>query len=348
MKIAAGQAERFAQAPDPQVRAVLVYGPDSGLVRERADSLARSVVEDLSDPFRVAELTARQLLDDPARLADEAAALAMTGGRRVLRIADAGEELAKPLAAFLADPPGEALVVLQAGDLPGRSNLRKTFEAAKIGAALPCYLDDQRSLGAVISETLATAGQQIDPDALAFLSANLGSDRQQTRRELEKLLLYKGEAPGPITLEAALACVGDSALLTLEDLALAVAAGDRKGTERGLGRCQEEGQAPVAVIRAVARHFQRLHFAAGLIAQGRQPADAVKQLRPPVFWKQADQVRRQSQVWRLPQLTLALEKLVEAEAACKATGAPDRLLSARTLLELASNAPRSGGRRNAG
>ena len=82
MKVSANEADRFARAPRAKIRAVLVYGPDAGLVRERAGILKRSVVEDPSDPFRVTELTGRQLSDDPARLADESAALALTGGRR--------------------------------------------------------------------------------------------------------------------------------------------------------------------------------------------------------------------------------------------------------------------------
>ncbi|MFQ6019118.1 MAG: hypothetical protein ACE5KF_13110 [Kiloniellaceae bacterium] len=53
MKVAPHEAERFAQAPDPAVRAVLVYGPDGGLVRERAAALIRSVVDEPTDPFRV-------------------------------------------------------------------------------------------------------------------------------------------------------------------------------------------------------------------------------------------------------------------------------------------------------
>ena len=65
---------------------------------------------------------------------------------------------------------------------------------------------------------------EASPEALAYLAANLGGDRQLTRRELEKLVLYKGDAGGRVELADALACVGDSADLTLDDLAYAVGA----------------------------------------------------------------------------------------------------------------------------
>jgi DNA polymerase-3 subunit delta len=125
MKIDARSADCFAQNPDPKVRAVLLYGPDGGLVRERAQLLTKSVVEDPKDPFRVAELSNSHLKEDPARLNDEAAAISFGGGRRVLRVQDPEEGLAGLFESFLKDLPGDALVVVEAGDLPPRSKLRR-------------------------------------------------------------------------------------------------------------------------------------------------------------------------------------------------------------------------------
>jgi hypothetical protein len=75
MKIDGRSLAGFLKRPNPDCQAVLVFGEDSGLVRERAEVIARTVVEDLTDPFRVAELAGDTIADDPARLADEAAAM---------------------------------------------------------------------------------------------------------------------------------------------------------------------------------------------------------------------------------------------------------------------------------
>ena len=53
MKIPTAETEHFVREPDPEWIAVLVYGPDQGLVRERARKIASSVVEDLADPRKV-------------------------------------------------------------------------------------------------------------------------------------------------------------------------------------------------------------------------------------------------------------------------------------------------------
>ncbi|MCH8002427.1 MAG: DNA polymerase III subunit delta, partial [Proteobacteria bacterium] len=149
MKIPPRNAEAFVRSPDPSLRAVLVYGPDAGLVHERAEALVKAVAEDPADPFRVSELGAREIVEDPARLGDEAAALSLSGGRRAVRLRQANDDLAPHFKDFFATGRGEALVVVEAGDLPARSALRKIFEGAGAGAALACYRDDERSLPAL-------------------------------------------------------------------------------------------------------------------------------------------------------------------------------------------------------
>jgi DNA polymerase-3 subunit delta len=340
VKVTPREAERFCRQPPPAIRAVLLYGPDQGLARERAKQLAAGVAPP-DDPFRTAELTATQLRDDPARLADEAAAIAFGGGRRVVLVSDAADGLAKLFQAFLKDPPGDALVVVEAGDL-GPRGLRKVFEDARLGAAVACYRDEGDTLRQVVEGHLAAAGWQAAPDALTYLTANLGSDRRLTRQELDKLVTYLGTPPtggrGRVSLEDAAAVVGDTAERQLDDLTQAMAEGDVAGLLRDLARARGEGTAAISILRAASRHMQRLHQLRGFMAEGQDAAEAVKRLRPPVFWKAAAPLARQAERWDAPRLAAALNRLLEAESACKTTGAPADLLAERALVEIAARA----------
>src|SRR3546814_190449 len=183
MKLAGKQADAFLANPDPAVRTVLLYGPDGGLIRERSAALLAKIVDDPADPFCVSEIAASQLKDDPARLADEAAALTFGGGRRFVRVRDAGDKLAPVLKDFLEQSPGEAFVVVEADDLPVRSALRKLFEADRNAAALACYHDDARSLETVVRAFFSEAGVGISREAVAFLASQLGGDRELRSEE---------------------------------------------------------------------------------------------------------------------------------------------------------------------
>ncbi len=337
MKLQAKAIDAFLARPDPRIRAVLIYGPDAGLVRERADRLAKTVVSDLTDPFRVAELPIKAVAGDPARLVDEAAAQSLTGGRRLVRLRGADDSLTAACATlFEMAPPGDSLIVLEAADLGSRSRLRLAFEAATLGAALPCYMEDEASLRRIIVDLAAADGLTLDADAQTFLAANLVGDRLVARGEIEKLALYMGKERR-VGLEQVQAVIGDGAsLLSLDDPVWAAASGDFAGLDKALGRLFAEGMAPVAILRAAQRHFQRLHWVQAELAAGASAEGALGSLKPPIFYKLRTTFQNQLRQWPLPALRQALERLTDAEAECKRTNMPDETLCARVLFQLAA------------
>ena len=342
MKLAAGQIEGFLRRPDPQIGAVLLFGPDAGLVRERADTLVRAACPDLRDPFRVAELNAAMLAADPARLSDEAAQISLIGGKRVVRLRDAGDQQAPLFARFLADMPSDALVIAEAGDLPTRSALRRAFDDSPRAASIGCYPDNARDLAALIRDTFAAQKIAISRDAIAFLVEHLGGDRLLTRAELEKLTLYAGKG-GRIELTDAQAVISDSAALSLDDAMLAAAEGDAAVLDRALARVFQEGESPVTIIRALLRHLQRLHVLATQLAGSGSIDSAIRNARPPIFFKQQDSWRRQLQRWRESRLRDALDRVSEAEFSMKQTGLPAETLCRETMFAIAQMA-RAGAR----
>jgi DNA polymerase-3 subunit delta len=337
VKLSAGQVDGFLRRPDPQIRAVLLFGPDAGLVRERADTLARAICPDLQDPFRIADLTATIVAADPARLADEAAQISLMGGRRVVRLREAGDALAPLFARFLPDAAGDALVIAEAGDLPGRSALRRAFDEAPQTVAIGCYPDNARDLAAVIRDTFAAHRIVAGRDAIEFLVAHLGGDRLLTRAELEKLTLYAGEG-GRIELADVQAVVSDSAALSLDNAILAAAEGDAAALDRTLARVFQEGESAVTIIRALLRHLQRLDVLAIQLGGGMSIDTAIRGARPPIFFKQQDSYRRQLARWNDARLRQALDRIAEAEFRMKQTGLPAETLCREAMFAVAQMA----------
>ena len=334
MKLAGARLESFLRKPDPAVVAALLYGPDHGLVRERADRLVAAAAGDPADPFRVADITSDAIKDDRTRLADEAAALPFTGGRRVVRVRDGKDALAPAVRVLLDAGAVGGLVVVEASELPPRSPLRQGFEAADAAVAIACYLDEPDALRRLIVDDLGSHGMTPSPDAAELLASFLGADRGLTRRELEKLALYRGE-PGRIEAEDVLAVIGDAGAITLDTIIGAACDGDPAALDHAVEAAFREGISPITVLRGMARHLQRLLQARAAMAAGRDARGAMALVRPPVFFRLQPQFLRQIGRWPPPRLAAALSLVTEAELASKRTGAPQALLCQHTLMQIA-------------
>lgn len=345
MKINPRNADAFLRRLDPGLRVLLLYGPDAGLVRERAALAARQVVPDPDDPFRIAELTPQAVARDAALLADEMAAMALTGGRRLVRVRGADDTLSEAVRYCLEAGSGDSLLLLEADALPARSALRALLERMPAAAAIACYQDDSAGVAGLIRDGLRSEGVAMDPDAQAWMAARFGNDRHVTRGEIAKLALLAGPG-GRVTLADAMALAGDGADADLSEVAFAAAEGRAALLDAALERAYRSGTAPVGILRAVQSHFQRLQVVAAQVAAGQPPDRAMAGLRPPVFFKLADRFKAQLRMWPLSAISLAMAELLDAEITCKTTGMPGEAVCRDVMWRLsamAGNSQRRGG-----
>lgn len=328
MKLKPSRAAAFLRDPGA-ARVVLLHGDDEGLIRQRAEALTRLVAGAADDPFRVS------WLDDAShdRLLEEASAIAMLGGRRVVRVRGVNDGLLADVEAVLAGP-GDSLIVLEAPAVTRRSKLLAAVEAAARGAALACYPEEAGELRASIAARLDGAGIRADADALDWLRDHLGGDAATTSSEVEKLILYAG-GTGRLDLDAVRDCVGDQAATSMDDAVYAAVLGDIGSADRNIERAFAEGLSAVGVVRGMLGHLVRMHQARGYMDAGASAEAAVKSLRPPVFWKRERDMARAVGAWPTALVSAALAEVRRAELACKQTGAPDGVIARRLVMALA-------------
>ncbi len=108
--------------------------------------------------------------------------------------------------------------------------------------------------------------------------------------------------------------------------------------ERGLARAYLEGAVAVPVLRATARHLQRLHLMAGAKERGDSVERALKAMRPPLHFKLERALVGQSRNWPTDRVARAMEIVLDAERDCKTTGLPAEAICGRALIRVAAAA----------
>jgi len=335
--VKAHQAEAFLRPPGPSVPAVLFYGTDAGLVSERAARLAAVVAARDNPPGEIIRIEDTDLDNDPDRLAVELQTIPMFGGSKVVR-ATAGRRItAAALEPFIAGDRLAATLIVEGGNLRPTDQLRTLFEKAGKAAAVACYPDEAHDLETLVRDTLKSHGLAITPEASDLLVTRVGADRALSRGEIEKLALYAA-GKAEIDVDDVEAIVGDASQQTIDRILDGAAAGDAKRAVAEYARALAAGESPQMIIAAAQRHLERLHKVRSDIDQGRSFEEAIRQLRPPIHFKQKDALGLQCRLWSTVRLSQALSRTATAAKAARLSGALEEPIAEELLIALAAAA----------
>jgi DNA polymerase-3 subunit delta len=307
----AHEVDAWLARPDPKIAIALIYGPDRGLVAERAKLFATKSGLALDDAFSVVRLDAGEVERDPGRLADEAGTISMFSARRLIWIRDAGasKSLADAVKALASAPPSDTLVLIEAGDLKKGVALRTAVETSPVAIALPCYADDQRSMDAVIDNALQKAGMSIELDARQSLKRNLGGDRLASRSEIDKLITYI-QGKQTIDLDDVTAATGDASSVTADAVVDAALLGKAAELDLAFSRFIAGGNPLFQLLNTALRQLHSLDALRSVMDNsGKTAAAAVAGARPAVFFARRNTVETALSRWTRQSIGSALDRL---------------------------------------
>lgn len=336
-KLKAHEVDGFLSRTGTGYHIFLIYGPDRGMVSERATQIAKSSKVPLDDPFSVIRLDASSINTDPARLADECLTVSMFGGDRLVWVKDAGNEkgLVEAVKAISAAKLEGVTLIIEADDLKPTSGLRSACENASTIMALPCYADDDRGVDRLIDTELAKFDLTITLDARSALKNSLGGDRLASRGELEKLALYCLGAK-QITREDIDLAIGDVSSSSLDELIDSVIGGNALKMDEVFAKLTERGTNVQTILLMTTRQLsQLLDQRSTMEREGKNAASMVASARPPVFFTRKALVERVLSGTSVATLLRYLEKIQAAVLDSRKNANLADAICHRTLLAIA-------------
>jgi DNA polymerase-3 subunit delta len=335
----AGQVDAFVARPDRARPVVLVFGPDAGLVRERAEALINGAVDDPRDPFALARLAGDELAAEPMRLVEEANTIPMFGGRRAVWVKAGSRNFVPAVEALVAAALPDCRVVIEAGDLKRNAPLRVLCERAVNAVALPCYADGDRDIQRLIDDEMREAALTITPDARAALVPLLGGDRLASRSEVRKLALY-ARGRERVELDDVIAVVTDASTLALDTLIDAAFAGRTGDVEVQFNKARTAGTSPASIISAGLRLTSTLHKARLAIEEGKSITATLDTMVPPVHFSRKALVEIALKSWTAARLERAMMQFADASFEGRRMADLADTIAQRVLLSLAVTARR--------
>ena len=335
------EIDAFLARPDPGRPIILLYGPDAGLVRERADALLASAVDDPNDPFSMVRLDGDELSAEPSRLVDEAMTVPLFGGRRAIRVRAGSRNFASGVDTLADLNLKDCRIVIEAGELRAESPLRKACERAKTAVAIGCYPDGERDLAKLIDDELRASNLSIAADARGVLMSLLGGDRQASRNELRKLTLY-AHGSREVTLDDVMAVVADASELKLDPIVDGAFAGKPDLVETEFAKAMIAGTYPGMIIASAQRQAAWLHKSALAIAEGTPLTNLLDSGFPRLHFSRKANVEIALRNFNAARLLAIIEQLATAALEMRKQTPLAAAIAQRALLSIAANAKRRG------
>ena len=318
-------------------RLIVIYGPDKGLVSERAALAAAKTGIALDDPFAVVRLDAADVQKDAGRLIDEVNGLGLFGGNKLVWLKGAMNEkgLVDGLQALTQTPPDQSYLIVEAGDLKKGSALRKVAEGSREVTSVACYADDQRSLNELIDSILQEQGKRISPAARQLLVENLGGDRIASRGEVRKLALYCLKEP-QIEEQHVRDIIGDASATSIDDAIDALLQGDRESMIRAVQSLLSAKTAIYQLLNAVLRQFQTLDtLRSEMDRSGLTASQAVAEYGKSIFFKRKPIITGALSAWTAPKLSREMTRLQSTILTSQKNPAIADSIALRLMLSLA-------------
>ena len=333
MILKGAEAARYCSKPDPARVGLLIFGADAMRVAlKRQEAIAALVGPEGEAEMRLSRMSGGDLRKDGSLLLDAIKAVGFFPGPRVAFVEDATDGLADTVAIALKEwKPGDAVIVVTAGNLTGKSALKTLFEKHPSAVSIGLY-DDPPSREE-IEDALKKAGlRDIDREAMTDLNTLARAlDPGDFRQTLEKIALYKYGDPTPLTPADVAAMAPATIEAEVDDLIDAVAEARAQAIGPLFRRLEGQGVAPVTICIGALRHFRILH-AAATDPQG--PGVGIQKAR--VNFKQKDAMGRQAGQWGTRALEQAVSILLETDLTLRsASKAPGMALMERALIRIA-------------
>ncbi|SEH79580.1 DNA polymerase III subunit delta [Tardiphaga sp. OK245] len=333
--------DTFLARPDAGRPIILLYGADAGLVRERADALMKSAVDDPNDPFSLVRMDGDDLAAEPSRLVEEAMTVPLFGGRRAIRVRAGSKNFSSGVDTLANSDIKDCRIVIEAGELRPESPLRKVCEKARTAVAIACYPDTERDLAKLIDEELRVSNLRMAPDARATLMSLLGGDRQASRNELRKLTLY-AHGTGEVTLDDVMAVVADASELKIDPIVDGAFAGNPTAVEVEFNKAMIAGTYPGMIMMAAQRQAALLHKASLLVEAGSSASAAVESGFPRLHFSRKGTVEAALRNFSAQRLVNIIDQLAVAALDVRKQNALGAVIAQRALMSIAVNARRRG------
>ncbi len=296
-------------------RFFLFYGPNYGKVCDCVN-LTKSF-KNVEQDYEVINFFSDEIKkEDLSRIFIESSTPNIFGSKTFLCFHLNSEKINKEIISIISKETNKDLiVVLKCHQLGPRSPLRSFFEKNNYSISVACYEESESEKKTYISNVLQNENVNVSESLIKLLTSNLSNQRLEIKSELEKIIILYKSQPEKKFMHNTLTFISDT--LNNDDTRFisSVASKEKRGFVKNFNKFTDYGSDNMRLITYLLEHFFRLLVIKIKSNEGIDVSSAIKQLRPPIFFKNLPEFRQQLKMFSISELQFVIRKLLISKQA---------------------------------
>ena len=311
----------------------LIYGPNEGLIRETIINIKQEYSS--FGNYDEIIINDKNLKDDKSFLHNSIFTNSLFFENKIILIENLKDSNWSEVEDIINRTPDNTAILLKNDNLSKSSKIRKFFETSQICFSVACYEDDTRDVMRNIDKFMLENKININRDVKNFLLNSLSSDRMISNQELEKIAILYSGSENKIDLESIKEIFNDSSSNNLGIMNKFVMFGNTEKSSKLINRLLLEGTSPISIIRSITNYLIRIKNTQVEMKKGSRFEEAIKILRPPVFWKEKDDFQKHCANWSSSNVDYSLSNLMDTEVECKLNSKLAKLYCEKSIAKIA-------------
>tara|TARA_Y100000022_G_scaffold91981_1_gene79453 strand:- start:5626 stop:6630 length:1005 start_codon:yes stop_codon:yes gene_type:complete len=198
-------------------------------------------------------------------------------------------------------------IIFKTGPIQKGLKIRKYFEDSPDCLIIPCYEDSLLEKKEVIMSIFNNEKIEINPRHTDMLASLLSNERLSLTNEINKLVIYMKATKNDFF--NALSILIDNNSQDLNNLVYLLASKKRNDFWKKFLKVQTTFSDEVKFINIFSKHLEKILFVKDKILLGSTPGNAMRSLRPPIFFKQEEVFLSQLNLWNSRNLRKIIKEL---------------------------------------
>jgi len=285
----------------------LLYGKNEGLQNEIIDL---HLIKDFDG--EIIKYDESEFLKSKEIIISELLNKSLFESKKILLISRVTEKILNSIYEITEKDVTDLKIILKSGILEKKSKLRNFFEKESSLAVIPFYEDDYKSLSFIVNDFITKNKIKLSRESINLLVTRASGDRENLKTELNKILNYS-YSNNKIRFEHVQKLTNLSENFAVGELADSYLSKNIKNVSKILNENNYSDEECILILRTILSKSKRLLTIIEKYNETKDMEDTLSKIKPPIFWKEKENVKTQVFKWKIKDLKRNIYKISEIE-----------------------------------